>query len=110
MNNAEDYNKKVKEIAKQKEAVTKLIKTRGTGNGSKLKKLHSSSIESKEKSLPRMHESDMKPSIEDENSKVCRSVDAQFNDNKSRLVGHEGGQILSNYQITGIQSDGIQRG
>ena len=76
MNNAEDYNKKVKEIAKQKEAVAKLIKTRGAGNGSKLKKLHSSSIESKEKSLPRMHEPDMKPSIEDESSKVCRSVDA----------------------------------
>ena len=63
MNNAEDYNKKVKEIQKQKEAVAKLIKTRGTGNGSKLKKLHSTSIESKEKSLPRMHEPDMKPSI-----------------------------------------------
>ena len=41
MNNAEDYNKKAKELAKQKEAVAKLMKSRGTNNNTtnKLKKL-----------------------------------------------------------------------
>ena len=37
-----------------------------------------------------MHEPDIKSSIQDENSKVCRSVDAQLSDNKTRLVGLKG--------------------
>ena len=53
-----------------------------------------------------MQAQEMKVSVEDENSKICRSVDAQFNDSKGRVVGQEAGQILSNYQISGLQKDG----
>ena len=76
MNNAEDYYKKVK----QKNAVSKLLKSRGPTNNtaSKLKKIQHSSIEElKEKSVPRMHMSDLKPALTDEDSKACKSVDAQ---------------------------------
>ena len=100
MNNAEDYNKKAKELAKQKEAVAKLMKSRGTNNNTtnKLKKLQASSIDApKEKSLPRMHESEMNSIIQDENSKNCKSVDAQLYEEEGKIVTNKGNQILGNY-------------
>ena len=61
MNNAEDYYKK----ARQKDAATRLLKSRGTNSSTatKLKKKISQS-------------SSLEPANVDEESKACRSVDA----------------------------------
>ena len=55
-----------------------------------------------------MHESEM-PTIEDENSKVCRSVDAQLHDEEGKMITAKGNQILGNYQIDSLQTENLPR-